>query len=214
MSNCSLIDLKFEFLRNEQSILTESIGYAFGDPSKGNVGSNKNLHEILKRNISEDDVSFVPYSDVHLEPPRRQRKNKYTKLTTASRSAEDFEFGIAFSKSEDEFEDDLIKKSKSKSEILTDGSAMKGIAIAPAGKLGVAIDTVNGIPVVHRVREDSPLHGVLRRLDIIVAVDEVDTTSMSAADVTSLMAQRMSNSRTISYLRGSAVKESLRKVAN
>jgi len=74
--------------------------------------------------------------------------------------------------------------------------------VAPAGKLGVSIDTVDGQPVIHRVKESSPLHGLLGRLDIIVRVDEIDTSSMSAADVTLIMARRMSKERKITFLRG------------
>ena len=90
-----------------------------------------------------------------------------------------------------------------------DGSALQGECFAPPGKLGVAIDTVSGHPVVHRVREDSPLSGVLRRLDVIIAVDEVDTTNMNAADVTSLVAKRMDATRKIRFLRGKASEDCL-----
>lgn len=90
-----------------------------------------------------------------------------------------------------------------------DGSALQGECFAPPGKLGVAIDTVSGHPVVHRVREDSPLSGVLRRLDVIVAVDEVDTTNMNAAEVTSLVAKRMNQTRKIRFMRGEASEDCL-----
>jgi len=49
----------------------------------------------------------------------------------------------------------------------------------------------------------SPLHGVLMKKDWIVGIDEVDTTFMSAAEVTKLMVSRMKSSRNISYIRGS-----------
>ena len=88
--------------------------------------------------------------------------------------------------------------------LATDGSVLKGECFAPPGKLGVAIDTINGQPVVHRVKDDSPLSGVLGRLDVIIVVDEVNTADMSAADVTSLVAKRMGNNRKITYLRGEA----------
>lgn len=73
---------------------------------------------------------------------------------------------------------------------------------APAGKLGVAIDVVNGQPVVHRVRDGSPLEGFLQKGDKVVAIDEVDTSYMSAADVTALMVRRMTKRRKIVYVRG------------
>ena len=72
---------------------------------------------------------------------------------------------------------------------------------APPGKLGVAIDSINGQPVVHRIKEGSPLEGVLRRLDRIVGIDDVDTSRMSAADVTYLMVKSMNRPRLITYIR-------------
>uniref|UniRef100_A0A7S4RFZ3 PDZ domain-containing protein n=1 Tax=Ditylum brightwellii TaxID=49249 RepID=A0A7S4RFZ3_9STRA len=88
------------------------------------------------------------------------------------------------------FETDLLK------------SATRRECTAPPGKLGVAIDTVNGQPVVHRIKPGSPLDGTLHRFDKIVAIDGVDTTGMSAADVTQLMVKRMNSERKISYIRG------------
>ena len=40
-------------------------------------------------------------------------------------------------------------------------ATMRSECYAPPGKLGVAIDTVNGQPVVHRIKEGSPLKGIL-----------------------------------------------------
>ena len=72
---------------------------------------------------------------------------------------------------------------------------------APAGKLGVAIDVVDGRPIVWRLKPGSPLEGFLEKGDIIVALDEIDTSHMSAADVTSLMVRRMRQRRKIAYIR-------------
>lgn len=58
---------------------------------------------------------------------------------------------------------------------------------APPGKVGVAIDVQDGQPVVHKVKKGSPLEGLLQPQDIIVAIDDVETNCMSAADVTHLM---------------------------
>jgi len=73
---------------------------------------------------------------------------------------------------------------------------------APAGKVGVSIDTVDGRPVVYNIKKDSPVFGVLQPLDIIVGVDEVDTSSMSATKVTVLMAKRIRKRRKITFMRG------------
>ena len=72
---------------------------------------------------------------------------------------------------------------------------------APPGKLGVAIDTVNGKPVVHRVKEGSPLEGILESNDIILGIDDINTTDMSAADVTYLMVKKMKKKRKITFMK-------------
>lgn len=72
---------------------------------------------------------------------------------------------------------------------------------APAGKLGVAIDVVDGHPIVWRIKAGSPLEGFLQKGDMIMAIDEIDTSHMSAADVTSVMVRRMRQRRKISYVR-------------
>jgi len=71
---------------------------------------------------------------------------------------------------------------------------------APPGKLGIVIDTsING-PVVHRVNAGSPLEGVLWPGDIIVAINDVDTKSLSASAITSLMAKNMNQRRRLTVL--------------
>jgi len=72
---------------------------------------------------------------------------------------------------------------------------------APPGKVGVAIDHVDGHPVVHQVKRGSPLEGLLQPNDRVLAIDDVDTTCMSAADVTQLMAKRMNYNRRITFAR-------------
>lgn len=94
-------------------------------------------------------------------------------------------------------------------QLSTDGSLFMGECYAPPGKVGIAIDTINGQPVIHRVRDDSSMVGVLRRLDIIVGVDDVDTSSMTAAEVTKLMAGKMDKRRKIRFLRGETATKNL-----
>lgn len=69
------------------------------------------------------------------------------------------------------------------------------------GKVGVAIDVQDGQPVVHKVKKGSPLEGLLQPQDIIVAIDDVSTNCMSAADVTHLMVKRMNYRRKITFVR-------------
>lgn len=88
-----------------------------------------------------------------------------------------------------------------KSPIKESDSAARVELWAPAGKLGVAIDVVEGQPLVWRIKTGSPLEGFLEKGDHIVAIDEIDTTRMSAADVTSVMVRRMRQRRKITYVR-------------
>ena len=80
-------------------------------------------------------------------------------------------------------------------------SLPKQHVFAPPGKIGVAIDVVNGQPVVHKVRKNSPLENMLQSNDIIMAIDDEDACGMSAADVTSLMVKRMDRVRKITFVR-------------
>jgi len=72
---------------------------------------------------------------------------------------------------------------------------------APPGKIGVAIDVVNGQPVVHSVRRGSPLEKMLQPNDIIIAIDDEDVSCMSAADVTSKLVRKMDRVRKITFVR-------------
>jgi C-terminal processing protease CtpA/Prc len=72
---------------------------------------------------------------------------------------------------------------------------------APPGKLGVAIDIFNGQPVVQKIRKGSPITGMLQEGDIILAIDDVDISCMSLAEVTFLMVKNMERVRRITFVR-------------
>ena len=66
--------------------------------------------------------------------------------------------------------------------------------IAPAGKLGVVIDTpMNGPPIVHAIKETSVLVDRVRIGDKLVAVDGEDTTELSAIRVSKLISSKAAN---------------------
>lgn len=70
------------------------------------------------------------------------------------------------------------------------------IVKAPAGKLGVVIDTPGGqnmAPVVHAVKDGSVLSRQVRVGDRLHAVDEVNVQELSAVQVSRLIAQRSNN---------------------
>lgn len=66
--------------------------------------------------------------------------------------------------------------------------------IAPAGKLGVVIDTpLNGVPVVHAIKDSSVLASRIRIGDKLISVDGEDTTHMSAIKVSKLISSKAMN---------------------
>jgi hypothetical protein len=68
--------------------------------------------------------------------------------------------------------------------------------VAPAGKLGVVIDTpMNGVPKVHAIKESSVLADRVRIGDKLVSVDGQDTTDLSAIRVSKLISSKAMNER-------------------
>lgn len=66
--------------------------------------------------------------------------------------------------------------------------------VAPPGRLGIVVDNPRGaLPVVHAIKETSPLHGRLRVGDRLLAVDEVDCAGMSAQRASALLSDRSRN---------------------
>jgi hypothetical protein len=83
------------------------------------------------------------------------------------------------------------------SDFTVDASSVIRECIAPPGKLGVVIDTTRDGPNVQLVKEGSPLENQIFPGDRIISVDSVDTTSMSASNVTKIMASKMDATRKI-----------------
>jgi len=65
------------------------------------------------------------------------------------------------------------------------------VAVAPPGKLGLVISNPTmDVPVVLRMKERSALRGRVRAGDLLLSVDEVDCTGMSASEVSDLIGRR------------------------
>jgi hypothetical protein len=65
---------------------------------------------------------------------------------------------------------------------------------APAGKLGVIIDTPNdGALMIHAFKEDSPVADKIQVGNKFVAVDDKDVRAMMAAKVSKLISMKMNN---------------------
>ena len=69
--------------------------------------------------------------------------------------------------------------------------------IAPSGKLGLIIDTTSEGPIVHKLKPDSPMEGLLFPGDIFVSIDNVDTKAMSAKAISTIMTNTATKKRTL-----------------
>jgi len=78
---------------------------------------------------------------------------------------------------------------------------------APAGKLGVVIDTPDdGAPVVHAVKDSSVIADQIQVGDKLIAVDEDDVRSMTAIKVSKLISKKSANpNRRLTIVRTTAV---------
>jgi hypothetical protein len=61
---------------------------------------------------------------------------------------------------------------------------------APAGPIGIVVDTTKHGPAVHSLKPTSPMLGLINPGDLIVGLDDEDTRGMTAATLTRLMAQK------------------------
>lgn len=77
------------------------------------------------------------------------------------------------------------------------------VIVAPAGKLGVVIDTPDdGAPVVHAVKDTSVIADRIQVGDKLVAVDDEDVRSMTAIRVSKLISKKSNNpSRKLTIIR-------------
>ena len=71
---------------------------------------------------------------------------------------------------------------------------------APAGKLGIIVDTSRDGPVIHSIKGDSPLIGKVFIGDYIVAIDDEDTSDWSSHYVTKLVARKSGSVRKLTLL--------------
>jgi C-terminal processing protease CtpA/Prc len=70
----------------------------------------------------------------------------------------------------------------------------KYTVIAPAGKLGVILDNPDdGAPVIHTVKDTSPLLGKIDVGDRLVNIDNVDVSGFTPAQVVQLLSTKSSN---------------------
>ena len=65
---------------------------------------------------------------------------------------------------------------------------------APAGKLGMVIDTPSGgVPIVHAIKNSSILADRVEVGDRLISVDDEDTTGLTAMQVSKMISQKAEN---------------------
>jgi len=84
--------------------------------------------------------------------------------------------------------------------ILLKGHQYTHTFIVPPGRLGIIIETTIHGPSVHSITEGSPVSDLIFPGDIIISVDDIDTSDMSSGTLTKLMRQRIDTSRQITVL--------------
>ena len=77
---------------------------------------------------------------------------------------------------------------------------IRRVVLAPPGKLGIIIDTSSQGPIVHSVKDESVLEGLVFAGDLIVGLDDEDTSSWSAHHLTKLVASKSKCERKITVL--------------
>jgi hypothetical protein len=65
----------------------------------------------------------------------------------------------------------------------------------PPGKLGITIDTSRGTPVIYSVDPDSPVAGKLNPGDVLLAIDDVETSAMAASAIATLIGAKAAHER-------------------
>jgi hypothetical protein len=77
---------------------------------------------------------------------------------------------------------------------------LQRVVYAPAGKLGIIIDTTIEGPIVHKIFPKSPLYGSIFVGDIIIGIDEIDTRAMSANSISDVMVQTANKPRKLTVI--------------
>lgn len=73
---------------------------------------------------------------------------------------------------------------------------------APPGKLGISLDAPDdGAPFVHSVKDTSPLVGILKVGDRLVAVDDKDVRYLTAIKISKILTKRSDRDRFLTIIR-------------
>jgi hypothetical protein len=131
------------------------------------------------------------------------RDNSWIKSRVSSQedSAPNTESLTAPIMAETSLEQSVIAVSTSPSVSVEEATISQRVIEAPRGRLGIVVantilnDRVG--PAVHTVREGSPLEGLMHVNDVIVAINDVDTSKYTVGQLTKLMAATSDQERRI-----------------
>lgn len=121
---------------------------------------------------------------------KEQRINKPVRVAATATSGPGFTLGarpMGAAGSFDDATDEEDNRSTLSSVVRRSGAYD---VYAPSGPIGIVVDTSKDGPSVHSLKSTSPMMGLITPGDLIVALDDVDTRSMSAAALTRLMAKK------------------------
>lgn len=172
------------------------------NPMDNNASNDHNQEQKLQEETTTAKMAPVA-------PPTYTNVAKITSYDAYDKTS-DIENGSCYSAIEMEIKPERIAELEKKvaekmklgsNSVLSKSSDLvKRSCIAPSGKLGVFIDTTKSGPIIHNVKETSPVYNVLFTGDQIIAIDDVDVRSMTAAAVTKIMTKRAQHNRKITVL--------------
>jgi hypothetical protein len=119
------------------------------------------------------------------------------------RAEHDFADDVSFEEQFAEMDDEDIQTLKFDDDKNSIANRVKPFEVkAPAGKLGMVVDTPNGgVPVVRALKADSVLSGSVQVGDRLISVDRINVTSMTALEVSNLISLKQSQSRLLIFCR-------------
>jgi hypothetical protein len=124
-----------------------------------------------------------------------------SKVSSKEESATHTESLTAPIMAETSLEQSVIAVSTSPSVSVEEATISQRVIEAPRGRLGIVVANtiLNGRvgPAVHTVREGSPLEGLMHVNDVIVAINDVDTSKYTVGQLTKLMASTSDQERRI-----------------
>ena len=142
--------------------------------------------------LSDFDIGETPKAGLNRKVPLRQRSTSInsSENSDCSISSSEYSFSPSVAASSLSLQKSPTSHPKSRATVYR-------VITVPPGKLGVVIDTTTQGPTVYEVKSGSPLENKIQPGERIIAIDDVDTSKMSASAVTKVMTRNMEMQRKI-----------------